>query len=176
MPTWAYLLVGLASPVVVAIAGAMAIRWRYHADSRSNLAKVFRDEVMAAANLATEFWLLDLTSLPAGTSDPDQLARTKDRLNASSLSARLQGAQERVDLALDILRPHLRSLDTLGMDKPMAAFSASLTGGSFDDPLRGADLERALGTQIAAATLVRDVMNAVMRRDHSWWHTAEKKI
>jgi hypothetical protein len=137
--------------LVGAGAAFLGLVWRYRADARDERIRELIREILSAADLATEYWLVDGT---AGASQ-DKIAL---------LEARIIGLVERLEAALDLARPLMRNVDTLGMDIPWARLLDSLTGGDFSVQGRARDTDKAVEVQVAAANLARDLLRAWMRR------------
>lgn len=148
-------LVPIASLIAAAIGAGAAfwgLVWRYRADYKRDILRELLSNIQNAADLATEYWLLNPSSNDAST-------LTKCR----NLEARIVGYSERLEASIDAARPHLKRIDTLGMDIPWANFLDGLTGGEFGDTARKEDALRAEAVQISAAVLIRDLRLATDR-------------
>jgi hypothetical protein len=126
--------------------------WRYRADYKREIVGQLLGDIQIAADLSTDYWILDPT---ADASNPSKIRNSQ---------ARIKGFAERLEASIDAARPHLRKIDTLGMDIPWSKFIDALRGGDFDDPLRAPDPERAENAQFHAAELIQTLRSAADRR------------
>lgn len=149
---WLVPIASLIAAVIGALAAFAGLVWRYRADYKRDIFRELLTTIQSAADLATEYWLLDPSS-----GDPATVTKSRN------LSARIVGYVERVEHSIDATRPHLKRIDTLGMDIPWANFIDGLTGGEFGDPNRPPDAERAEDVQLSAANLIRDLRTAADR-------------
>lgn len=143
----------LISALIGASVAFFGLVWRYRADYKRDIVRELLVSIQTAADQATEYWLL---------APSDAVKETVAK--CAALEARIMGYSERLEAHIDAARPHLRKIDTLGMEIPWSSFLNDLTGGQFANPQRDSDLVRAQGVQYSAAILIRDLRMAADRR------------
>jgi hypothetical protein len=149
---WIVPVTSLLAAVVGASAAFAGLVWRYRADYRRDVVRELLQLIQHAADTATEYWLLDMSQ---GDGDINKFR---------SYEARITGLSERIDAGIEAARPHLRRIDTLGMERPWLNFLDNMTGGQFSDQRRPPDYARCQGVQVAAASLIGDLRTAADRK------------
>lgn len=147
---------GLSGALVVAIANYAVQRWRYRLDRTSASVDHFCDELNNAADLSTQYWLLDASEY-------------QDQVNASLLEPQLIGRQMRLqsliiamgdlDKKLVLTRSHILLIDLY----------EALTGGDFRVTGRRPSPNRAQLAQALAAQINGELRQAVSLRSHLWF-------
>lgn len=149
---WIIPLTSLIAAALGAGAAFTGLVWRYRADYKLNILRELLATIQTAADISSEYWLLD-----PSLDDKETVNKCRH------LEARILGYSERLESDIDAARPHLKRIDTLGMDIPWAKYLDGLTGGQFGDPSRPQDGERAVDVQLSAANLIRDLRIATDR-------------
>ena len=131
----------------------IAQRWKYGVDRWTSSADELSTEVIALADLASEFWL-----------------DARDKTNTSSMDLkelRLRGGLYRLDALKLPLEEWCRKAELVGLLEAYGEFVDAVSGGKFDAKKRLADPARALEIQAVAADLVSSV-RGVLRHGVTW--------
>ncbi len=135
---------------MVAIANYLVQRWRYSVDRLASLTDHFCKEVNSAADLATEYWLLNPV-------DPTvQLRCTKMEAELIGRQLRLQHLYLALAAAPGVNAEHA--------SKHMLDLNDVMTGGNFSVPGRAIDATRAKQVQALAAQINGDAWKALQAR------------
>jgi len=153
-----HLFSGLIGGLLTAGANYLALRWRYRTDELAAFWTKTCDDVAAAADLAAEYWLKDLS-----------IALTEDALRAIKADElRIIGHQARLTEMLAILDLEASKIDLLSLKPTFVDFFDALSGGDFQVEDRRADFERARAVQYLGANLVVQLRKALRRRTRLW--------
>ena len=127
--------------------------WRHRADLLSAAVDRVCEEINEAADLATEYWLID---------EP-----TSGDVN--SLEARLVGRQLRLQQLITALESHTLQFPTPTTVGPLLVdLYDAMTGGEFRVQRRAQDLDRAQLVQAKAAELNGELRQAIAKRFRPW--------
>lgn len=152
---WMVPAAGLCGAALVAIANYLVQRWRYRIDRISNSVDHFCDELNSAADLGTQYWLLDA-------------AHTDERKLAATIEPQLIGRQVRLQSLILALAALDKQLVLTRTDMLLIDFYEALTGGDFKVSKRAQSSERAQLVQSIAAQLNGELRHAVSMRGQRW--------
>jgi hypothetical protein len=145
-------LISIVSPVIAIVVGVLIAsanyavqRWRYRLDRLSVAADHISTEVNAAADLSTEYWLLDVS-------------QNSEFRQALAIEPKLIGRQIRLQSLMIALEALDGKVDLNPSSVLLASLFGEMTGGSFKSSGRLSDPDRAQKVQAIAAEL-----NGVLR-------------
>jgi hypothetical protein len=135
----------LLGSLLVSIVGYLVQRWRYRNDRESAYADRFCEQINSAADLATEYWLLDsVVSADAGT-------------RISLLEPQLVGRQVRIQSMYVAFQEFDPDINLTHVREDLVLLYDELTGGQFQVRDRRSDPGRAQRCQTAAARVNGEV-------------------
>jgi hypothetical protein len=152
-----HLFPGLVGGLIAAAINYLGLRWRYRTDELANFWARTCEDIAAAADLATEYWLKDL-SKTAGEGEQDVL----------KTEFRIIGYQQRLSEMTAILEEEAQQIDLLSLRPLFADFFDALSGGNFQVPERRHDHRRARSVQDIGARLIVRLRSALRRRTRLW--------
>ena len=150
----------LVSPLVALVVGLLVAganyavqRWRYRVDRLAVAADHLCSEINAAADLSTDYWLLD-----AGLAE--------NYRETHSIEPKLIGRQIRLQSLRIALQSLDKKVDLKSSESLLVSLFDEMTGGFFKSPNRAADPDRAQRVQAIAAELNGTIRNSVGERSH----------
>jgi hypothetical protein len=152
---WIVPTVTLIGTVIVSFANYVVQRWRYGIDRLSTAIDYFCTEVNSAADLATQYWLLDLT-------------QRDSRSKANEIEPGLVGRQLRLQ-ELFLTLSQNKGLDLKQVESSIVEMYDAMTGGAFRTSDRHPDTERAQKVQAVAAMINGLSRRALVKRSHYLW-------
>jgi len=145
---WQNTLAGAIGGLVGGLLSLFAHRWTYAADRRSEAAAELRVQIERAADVATEFWLLNRAE-----------EKEAGRVKQVEVRAQLYRAEQ-------YLGPFISwctRKDSETFQKAFGAFSDAVTGGDFFDEDRSTDAARALELQTKATDAIVQIRDCLLR-------------
>jgi hypothetical protein len=141
--------------LIVAITNFAAQRWRFRTDRLGAAVDHFCNEINLAADIATEYWLLDASNQPA-----QEKARIREPM--------LIGRQSRIQELLIALADQDAHLPLSGVQSIVTEMIGAMTGGEFRVRGRVPDTARAQEVQVIAAHANGKLREALQRRNKRW--------
>jgi hypothetical protein len=155
--------ISLIAPTVAFIVGGLVSwsnftiqKWRFRVDRLNVAIDHLSTEVNAAADLASEYWLI----VPA---DAENIRR-----QVVFLELKLIGSQTRLSSLLLAIEALDERIETEGAHEKLVTLFEAMTGGGFRTSRRPADLDRAQAAQVTGAELVGELRSAAARRSRKW--------
>ncbi len=157
-PSWVVPVATVLGALLVSAANIIVNRWRYGIDRLSISVDYFCDEVNSAADLATSYWVLDL-SVPG------------DHYDAKRTESFLIGRQDRIQelLLIFLENPSINpGINIDKFEKERDDLFDAMTGGSFKTKGRSPDYDRAPRVQAVAAKLNGHARRALEKSRRRW--------
>lgn len=140
MADWIVPAVSLIAAGFVSTANYAIQRWRYAIDQLAASVKLLCDEINAVADLATKYWLLDLS-------------QKADAAEGSKLEAELVGRQLRLQELVAALHMQDPRMELGDVEALLDNFCDAITGGDFKVRNRPPNLQQLQQAQFSAARL-----------------------
>jgi hypothetical protein len=153
VPSWVIPAASVLSAAMVAVANAAVQRWRHRVDRLGASVDHFCSEINAAADLATEYWLI-----PPSPELRDPSASLR------GFEAKLIGRQSRLQQLALALGAQNRRFPLVGAEALLPDLFDAMTGGDFQVGGRATSPDRAQMVQARAADLNGELRLALAQR------------